>query len=89
MYKLIDPEVELERWNDAYECDYHYNYDLDLYVVVIGDGLDYSVEYFQHGEVIRSFEMGLSSGMGYYCAEDIARQYPHLPKEYLLYEVSK
>lgn len=76
---------EIELMLSTGDMQLAFNVNLNLHVLLSGDGENYMVHFIQENKVIKTQEIGFSNRLGYYSADDIAAQYPHLPAELLLY----
>lgn len=81
MYSLNELEMMINHGD--IQCGYNVN--LNLQVLMIGEGTEYNVFYIQDGKLIKSLQCGFSSKLAYYSAKDLAAQFPHLSQEFLLY----
>ncbi len=80
----INSAREIEIGINQGDIQLDYNVNLNLQVLIIGDGLNYDVFYLVKGVLVKKFKMGFNSKNPYYSAKDLAAQYPHLETEFKL-----
>jgi hypothetical protein len=86
MYNQLELNTLLHKLESG-DIQVSYNVNLNLQVLMLGTENDQETEssfyvfFIQNNDIVKYSVIGLTTKVGYYSAEDIALQYPHLPAE--------